>query len=206
MVKLIGKISLMLWVLVLFSGCQQGGNEDAPTYDTYPNPIDDTEYVLFEDGILVPYASYMRGIEGGVGEFILCEYECAHTPSYITEVCYLFGEKAFSEMSSHWVYLWIESKVKEVKLHSNRMGGGEFVGLDNNGYYWTNITDYRYTKFPQRNETCFWIQIEPSVFERFDFFDFQIKVYDKDSGIYYESQMYQLQFVGDREFIINTKH
>lgn len=208
LVRMIGKISSTLWMLVLLIGCQLPAEEQTPNYDTYPNPTDDTEYVLLENGILLPsYWSYSRGIEGGVGEFVLCGYEqCSHSQAYIAQVYYLFGEEAFSKWDSSGVHLWIDSRVEDLKLHSNRMAGDEFVGLDENGYYWTNIREYRYMKFPQKNETCFWLQIAPHIFENFDSFEFRIRVYDGHTGVYYESEQYQLQFVGDRKFIVNILH
>lgn len=191
----------VLLVAAALVSCKQPDQKPIPTY---PNPTENMQYELFDNGVLLASeASYRKGEVNGTGKFVLCKFDqCAHDKSYVAEVYYLFGEDYLSPFVTTQIYMWLEAE--SVTLHSNRVAGEDktFVGLDEQGYFHANLNEYIYDKFTQKNEICFWLQVSDETLKEGADHELKLKFYDAATGTYYESERYKLQFTEGGEFTI----
>lgn len=184
---------LLLICIVLFCGCHRVPDSPIPAY---PAPNDKTEYKCLDDEILLSDRGYSTAVEyyeDYQGDFVKCDFEqCTHEDVYIAPMYLLFDtEQPFLQKCSD-VYMWLDSGDEGVSLHSCVTSEGNFIRLDENGYFLALVFKYTYDKFDYDNQMYFWLQITPRILCE-EKCSFRVRFYEVNTGVYYESKKYQVQ-------------
>lgn len=186
---------LLLICIVLFYGCHRVPDSPIPAY---PAPNENTEYRHLNGEILLSNRGYANFIEYSAyenyqGDFVKCDFEqCTHEDVYIAPMYLLFDtEQPFLQKCSD-VYMWLDSGDEGVSLHSCVTSEGNFIRLDENGYFLALAFKYTYDKFDYDNQMYFWLQITPRILCE-EKCSFRVRFYEVNTGVYYESKKYQVQ-------------